>query len=86
MFVILVYDVNAKRSGRVLKTCRKYLLHVQKSVFEGDITESKLNKLKDELAKAIDTTEDAVCIYRLESVRYTRKEIIGLVREHPNTI
>ena len=46
MFVIVTYDVNVKRNNKVLKICRKYLVHVQKSVFEGNITEAKLRKLK----------------------------------------
>lgn len=41
MFVILVYDINIKRNKKVLKICRRYLNHVQKSVFEGVITEAK---------------------------------------------
>ena len=35
MYVILTYDVGAKRVSKVMKTCRKYMVHVQKSVFEG---------------------------------------------------
>ena len=35
MFVVLVYDVKQERVGKVLKICRKYLTHVQNSVFEG---------------------------------------------------
>lgn len=53
MFVIVTYDVNAKKNNKVLKICRKYLLHVQKSVFEGMITEAKLKRLKNELAQVI---------------------------------
>ena len=53
MFVILTYDVNAKRDGKVMKACRRYLTHEQKSVFEGVITQAKLRKLKDELKKLI---------------------------------
>lgn len=34
MFIILSYDINKKRVGKILKICRKYLVHVQKSVFE----------------------------------------------------
>ena len=34
MFVIVTYDVSSKRVVKVMKTCRKYLTHVQKSVFE----------------------------------------------------
>ena len=48
MFVILVYDVKAKRNNKILKTCRKYLRHVQKSVFEGNLTEAKLKRLKNQ--------------------------------------
>ena len=51
MFVILTYDVNSKRVGKALKICRKYLSHVQRSVFEGNITEGKLRKLQKELQR-----------------------------------
>ena len=44
MFVIVVYDINRKRVGMALKICRKYLVHVQKSVFEGNITERQLKR------------------------------------------
>ena len=84
MFIILAYDVNQKRVGKVLKTCRRYLHHVQKSVFEGTITESKLNHLKRDLQKIIDTEEDSICIYRMESTRYTTKEQIGVLEEISN--
>ena len=46
MFVILSYDVNRKRVSKAMKICRKYLVHVHESVFEGTITESKLKSLK----------------------------------------
>lgn len=81
MFVILTYDVNSKRVSKVMKTCRKYLQHVQKSVFEGNITEGKLNTLKKELEKIVYTQEDSVCIYCMESLRYTRKEQLGAVED-----
>lgn len=63
MNVILVYDVNHKRVNKIMKICRKYLIRVQNSVFEGSITESKLNKLKEEIRKNIDCKKDKVCIY-----------------------
>ena len=46
---ILVYDINEKRVTKVLKTCRKYLYWVQNSVFEGEISPAKLEKLKLDL-------------------------------------
>lgn len=77
MFVLLVYDVNGRRDGKVLKTCRKYLTHVQKSVFEGTISEGKLNKLMKELQRVIEPEEDHIMIYRFNSLKYTSKEEIG---------
>lgn len=86
MYVILVYDINQKQVGRTLKICRKYLMHVQKSVFEGNITEARLNALKEELAAIVDTGTDSVIIYRMDSVRYTKKEQIGIVQSLSNIV
>lgn len=81
MFIILAYDINQKRVGKVLKICRKYLSHVQKSVFEGMITESRLRRLKTELERVIDTDEDTICIYCMDSLRYMSKEQIGVIEK-----
>lgn len=86
MFVILSYDINQKRVGKVLKTCRKYLSHVHKSVFEGALTEAELKRLKKELDKIIDVNEDSVCIYRMESLQYTSKEQIGVIERLSNIL
>ena len=77
MFVILSYDVNQKRGKKALKTCRKYLRHVHNSVFEGEITEAKLNRLKKELSSVIKTEYDSVRIYRLSSPRFVELDEIG---------
>ena len=77
MFVILVYDVNEKRVSKALKTCRKYLTWIQNSVFEGDIGEANLKKLKLERNKVLHKDEDSVILYRFESLNYSRREVIG---------
>lgn len=84
MFVIVTYDVSSKRVAKVMKICRKYLTHVQKSVFEGMITEGRLKKLKFEVEKQIDCTEDKVCIYKIDNLKYTSKEQIGVLRLEDN--
>ena len=86
MFVILTYDVNQKRVSKVMRTCRKYLFHVQNSVFEGTITEAKLNRLKVELENKIDKTVDRICVYEFDSTRYSRREQIGATEELSNII
>lgn len=86
MFVILTYDIAVKRVTKVMKTCRKYLTHVQKSVFEGMITDGKLKQLKKELENLIVCTEDEVCIYKIETLKYTSKEKIGLEKRNDNIL
>lgn len=86
MFIILTYDIGVKRVSKVMKTCRKYLNHVQKSVFEGIITEAKLDRLKKELDRIIVCGEDGICIYEMDSLKYTRKEEIGRVKTESDNI
>lgn len=81
MFVILSYDIGTKRVGKALKTCRKYLRHRHKSVFEGEITEAKLRKLEDELEKIVNPDEDSVCVYRVHSVHYVSTDELGEVED-----
>jgi CRISPR-associated protein Cas2 len=77
VFVILSYDVGAKRVGRALKTCRKYLRHRHRSVFEGELTEAELRRLEAELEKVVDPKEDSVCVYRVRSVHYVSRDELG---------
>lgn len=86
IFVILTYDVNSKRVTKAKKICRKYLHHVQKSVFEGMITEAKLMQLKAELRALVLPSEDQVSIYKLDSLKYTSKEIIGVTTYSENIL
>ena len=86
MFVIVTYDVATKRVAKVMKICRKYLTHVQKSVFEGMITEGKLKCLKGELEKLIVYTEDEICIYKIDNLKFTSKEQIGAVKIADNIL
>lgn len=83
MFVILVYDFGEKRVGKALKICRKYLTWVQNSVFEGEITEGNLKKLKIELQNKMDQSEDSIILYTFNSLKYSKKEIIGYEKNRP---
>lgn len=78
MFIIVTYDVNKRRDGKVLKICRKYMTSVQKSVCEGVITQSKLTKLKNELSTVVDFDEDSICIYSFENTIGFQKSQIGV--------
>ena len=63
MYVILVYDCGEKRVGKMLKLCRKYLNWIQNSVFEGDITEVKLEELKIKAKKIMKEEEDSLIVF-----------------------
>lgn len=84
MYVILVYDVNAKRTTKLMKICRRYLTHMQRSVFEGRITEAKLGKLKKEIKTVCHNDEDSVMIYEFNSLKYATKEVIGTYTSNDN--
>lgn len=70
MFAIVTYDVSQKRVTKVMKICRKYLNHIQNSVFEGMITDGKLSSLKRELSSCIVCSEDSVFVYPSLDRRY----------------
>jgi CRISPR-associated protein Cas2 len=80
MYVILVYDMEAKRTGKMLKLCRKYLNWIQNSVFEGEITESKLKELLSLAKKQMNLDSDSVIIFKSRDQYWLDKEIIGQER------
>jgi len=82
LYTILVYDVNEKRVAKALKVCRKYLNWVQNSVFEGEISEAKLKKLKFELSQKLNLEEDSVIIYNFQSRLYSQREILGVEKNN----
>lgn len=87
MYVILVYDINLeeKEGQRVLrkvfKTCKQYLVHIQNSVFEGDLLESQLLKLQKELDKYIRNDLDSVILFKSRSQKWLEKEFLGKIEE-----
>jgi len=87
MYVILVYDINLEdKEGqkvlrRVFKTCKKYLVHIQNSVFEGELLESQALKLKYELNKWIREDKDSVIFFKSRSQRWLEKEFWGKMED-----
>ncbi len=78
MRIILIYDVSEIKCGKVQKMCNKYLNRVQNSVFEGDITKSKLIELKLKLSKIINEKLDSIIIYVINNPKWIQKEILGV--------
>lgn len=78
MYVIAVYDVNAKRVAKMLKLSRRYLNWIQNSVFEGNITPVKLKEYKLEARKIMNENEDSLIIFQSRHEDWLEKEIIGI--------
>jgi len=78
VYILLVYDVGEKRVQKVLKFMRKHLNWVQNSVFEGEVTEAQIIKIKNGLSKLIDKEEDSVLIYTARDKKWLSKEVVGI--------
>jgi CRISPR-associated protein Cas2 len=77
MYVILVYDIEEKRVGKILKLCRRYLNWIQNSVFEGEISEVKLKELLYSATQIMNTETDSVIIFKSRDEKWLEKEVIG---------
>lgn len=77
MYVIMIYDVNKKRVRKVLKVARKYLKWIQRSVFEGKITDKNFKILRQKLLNVIDENEDSIYWYILEPEFIPYRKILG---------
>ena len=87
MYVILVYDINLEdKEGQkvlrnVFKTCKKYLVHIQNSVFEGELLNSQAIKLKTELDRYIRESKDSVILFKSRNQRWLEKEFLGMIED-----
>ena len=86
MYVVLVYDISQEEKGqkrwsRVFKICKKYLSHIQNSVFEGEISKAQLVKLQQELRQFIDKDLDSVIIFKSRNEKWLDKEFWGKVED-----
>lgn len=77
MYIIAVYDVDQKRCGKMLKLCRKYLHHIQNSVFEGEITEGKLEEMRLAAKRIMKDDGDSLIIFKSRNEKWLDKEICG---------
>jgi len=77
MYVIMVYDVRENRTAKICRTTRQYLTWIQNSVFEGEITNADLFRLKKQLNIILDQNEDSVIFYLLTTRTPLKKETIG---------
>ena len=79
MYLVVCYDiVSDRRRARVLKRMKGYLPHVQKSVFEGEIADTRVLALRRMILQEIDPAEDTVRIYHLCARCIPATEVFGV--------
>jgi CRISPR-associated protein Cas2 len=75
MYVIIVYDTEAKNCAKMHKFLKKYLHWNQRSVFEGTVTASQYLKIETSLDK-LRAPCSHIVLYSLENDKLlTRKEL-----------
>lgn len=82
MYVILVYDIICDEKGRkilpkVFKICKKYLVHIQNSVFEGNLNKANSLALQKELDVYIRKDKDSVIMFHTREERWMNKDFLG---------
>lgn len=75
MYIIVMYDVDAKRTTVYRKLLSRYLCPLQYSVFGGDITCALWNKLVKELVRASIPEDDIMCV-STENRRNVKVELL----------
>jgi CRISPR-associated protein Cas2 len=70
-------EAGKNRVTKVFKICKKYFHHHQKSIFRGNITPSKLIKLREELKSVIDEKLDFISIIKLQNKHVFEEKILG---------
>ena len=61
----------------MLKLCRKYLMWIQNSVFEGEISEARLKELLMQASSFMDKKEDSIILFKGRDKSWMDKEIVG---------
>jgi CRISPR-associated protein Cas2 len=78
MYVVVCYDVVCdRRRARLLRKLKGYLPHVQKSVFEGELSDRRVLEMRAAILERIDPTEDTVRIYQQCGRCIPATEVLG---------
>jgi CRISPR-associated protein Cas2 len=75
-YLIVVYDVGADRTSKFLKYLRQYLVHVQNSVFEGELTAGQATTIENTLEQMVEPGESVV-VYRTAGESYVERSVCG---------
>lgn len=77
MYVLIVYDVSVERVSKVHKCLKRFLHWRQNSVFEGELSDARIEALKADLNKIIVADADSVLLYIARDEKWLKREFIG---------
>ncbi|UQA90751.1 CRISPR-associated endonuclease Cas2 [Streptomyces halobius] len=86
MYVVVVYDTAAERNPKILRICRKYLHHVQRSVFEGNLTDGQLRRFQAAVESVLDLSYDNVLVYSFPPAAVPVRHAWGAAEPEPTDI
>lgn len=76
VYVIVVYDMQADRTHLALNFLRRYLTHVQNSVFEGEVTKGDLETIENRLDSLLKPDESTI-VYEMSSEKLLTRSVFG---------
>ena len=88
MYIIAMYDINTETKGGrkrlrlIFKLLKKYLIRIQNSVFEGELTKAKFEEMKLKVNDIINTTKDSVIFFKSRDIKWMDKEILGFEKDN----
>lgn len=77
MYALIVYDVAVERVAKVHKCLKRYLHWRQNSVFEGELTDAQIERVKSDLKTIVNEQTDSVLIYLARDERWLKREYLG---------
>lgn len=85
MYVIVVYDVEAKKCAKIHKYLKQRFFWIQNSAFEGEATFAQLRQIKADIKKLI-AQDEKVTFFEVESKKLLNKEELGAVSLTSNIV
>jgi CRISPR-associated protein Cas2 len=88
MYIIAMYDINTedrtgqKRLRHIFKLLKKYLIRIQNSVFEGELTKAKFEEMKLHVNNIIDKKIDSVIFFKSRDIKWMDKDICGMEKDN----
>ena len=82
-----MYDINTetkdgrRRLRQIFKLMKKYLIRIQNSVFEGELTKAKFEEMKLKVNDLIDSTIDSVIFFKSRDIKWMDKDICGFEKD-----